>query len=288
MPLSTRPENTTHELIVNGARLVIDRLGDFFDAFADAVVTRERAGEDSEWELRAYFETPPDAAALERLLDGLEYRIGPLTPQDWVSMSRAGLIPVQAGRYYLHGSHDPVSSNPGAVDLLIDAGQAFGTGHHQTTRGCLQALDRLFKEREFSRPYDLGCGSGVLAMAAAHVLRRPVMASDIDARSVAVAAGNARLNHLQRYLSLFVADGPAHPSIRAGGPYDLITANILARPLIRLAPAVAGLMAPGGRLVLAGLLDWQEAQVRSAYRLQGLRLVRRHRVGQWPTLVLGK
>lgn len=168
----------------------------------------------------------------------------------------------------------------------MDAGRAFGNGRHETTYGCLLALDHLAKTRRYRQPLDLGCGAGVLALAMARLWRVPVVATDIDPWAVAVARDNARRNHLHPWVRPLLSDGFAHPNLAAGAPYDLIMANILARPLQRLAPAIAQHLAPGGRVVLSGLLAKQDAQVRAAYMAQGLYLRRRRLLGEWLTLEL--
>ena len=211
-----------------------------------------------------------------------------LPDRDWVTTSLRALPPVRAGRFFVHGAHDRGQGPSGAIALEVDAGRAFGNGRHETTRGCLLSLDDLVKIRRFRRPLDLGCGAGVLALAMARLWRVPVTASDIDPWAVAVARANSRRNCLHPWLRPVLADGFAHPALAAGAPYDLIMANILARPLQRLAPAIAAHLAPGGRAVLSGLLTQQEAQVRTAYRIQGLYLVRRRRIGGWVTLELAR
>ena len=165
------------------------------------------------------------------LTDGV---IAPMPQQDWVRQSLEGLAPVTAGRFFLHGSHDRERRRPGGISLEIDAGTAFGTGHHGTTEGCLMALDRILKRRTPANILDVGCGTGVLAIAAAKATGRPALASDIDPEAVRVTLANAALNGVKPLVGSFVAAGLSHPRIAAGGPYDLIFANILARPLVAL------------------------------------------------------
>jgi ribosomal protein L11 methyltransferase len=215
--------------------------------------------------------------------------LSPLENRDWVSESLRGLPPVIAGRFFVSGAHALSDAPRNAIRLHVEAGQAFGTGHHETTTGCLLALDQLARLNPARRKVlDLGCGSGVLAMAAAKLWRHKVAASDIDPLAVRVTRENAARNGLSALLHPVIAKGFAHPAIAAGAPYDLILANILARPLIRLAYPMSRHLAPGGYIVLSGLLISQEAAVRSAYRTQSLFLVRRFLRGGWSTLVLRK
>ena len=235
-----------------------------------------------QWSIEMLLPDPVDRADLEsrlaRTAAGLDLptpplNLEPLPDRDWVAESRG------TARDQARG---------GAIALEVEAGRAFGNGKHETTYGCLLALDHLAKVRRFDRPLDLGCGAGVLALAMARLWRVPIVASDIDPWAVKVARSNARLNHLHGFVRPVRADGFAHPALAAGAPYDLIMANILARPLQRLAPAIAGHLAPGGRVILSGLLAKQDAQVRSAYLTQGLYLIRRRRLGEWLTLELAK
>ncbi len=254
-----------------------------------------------QWSIEMLLPDPVDRADLEsrlaRTAAGLDLptpplNLEPLPDRDWVAESLRELPPVKAGRFFVHGAHDRGTARDqargGAIALEVEAGRAFGNGKHETTYGCLLALDHLAKVRRFDRPLDLGCGAGVLALAMARLWRVPIVASDIDPWAVKVARSNARLNHLHGFVRPVRADGFAHPALAAGAPYDLIMANILARPLQRLAPAIAGHLAPGGRVILSGLLAKQDAQVRSAYLTQGLYLIRRRRLGEWLTLELAK
>jgi ribosomal protein L11 methyltransferase len=213
--------------------------------------------------------------------------IAPLANRDWVAEGLRQLPPVQSGRMRVLGSHHP-APRTGPIELLIDAGPAFGTGQHQTTRGCLLALDRLARTMRPRTVLDLGCGTGVLAMAAARLWRgvRPrLLASDIDPVSVAEAGRNFARNGLPAIRGV-AADGLGHPALRRAAPYNLIVANILALPLIRLAAKLRRVLAPGGVVVLSGLLEEQEPAVRNAYRAAGFMLIARIRLPAWPTLVL--
>lgn len=214
--------------------------------------------------------------------------LSPLEDRDWVAQSLADLPPILAGRFFISGAHGLDRAPRAALRLHVEAGQAFGTGHHETTLCCLLALDYLARRQRCSHVLDLGCGTGVLAMAAARLWRRPVIASDIDPVAVQVTRENAARNGLAAFMRPVTAAGFAHPAIAAAAPYDLILANILARPLMRLSNPLAQHVAPGGHVILSGLLRTQEAAVRSAYQTQGLFLERRYLRNGWSTLLLRK
>ena len=247
------------------------------------------------WEVGAYFARSPDAAALMILeaAFGAEFVVSELPPTDWVAKVRRELVPVEAGRFYVHGSHDAEAAEAaraaGRETLLIEAAMAFGTGHHGTTLGCLLALDSMLgRGAAPASVLDLGCGTAVLAMAAARTLPRArVLATDIDPVAVEVAAANLAANDLAGRVELRVADGTDDPSIAGGAPWDLILANILKGPLIALAPGIADVLAPGGRLILSGLLREQAAEVAAAYEARGLAVRGREEHGDWTVLVLG-
>jgi ribosomal protein L11 methyltransferase len=208
---------------------------------------------------------------------------------DWVQASLQGLTPVAAGRFLVHGAHDRARVPQNRIGIEIEAALAFGTGHHGTTRGCLIALDRLAKRRPGranARVLDIGAGSGVLAIAAARALRRPVLASDNDARAVAAARANARLNRAGAAVEVIRADGLKARRFRARGPFDLIFANILLAPLARMATPMARLTAPHGHVVLSGLLAAQGRTALAIYRARGLVLTHRIPLEGWVTLVL--
>lgn len=206
--------------------------------------------------------------------------------EGWLARTHAAFPEQLVGRRFaIRGTHLSGPATPGRLAVTLDAGIAFGSGEHGSTRGCLRALEMVAYRRP-RRILDLGTGSGVLAMAAAKLLRRRVLATDIDPWSVRTARANAALNGLARLLACRRADGWLSPAVRAPGPYDLIFANILARPLCRMARTMSDHLAPGGTLILAGLLATQANWVLGAYRRQGLRLERRLREGQWATLIL--
>ncbi|HLF21700.1 MAG TPA: 50S ribosomal protein L11 methyltransferase [Aestuariivirga sp.] len=237
------------------------------------------------WETVVYFEDEAAARAADAAL-GLPGLVSPLPDTDWVVRSLEGLAPVAAGRFFLHGSHDRQRRRAGGVSLEIDAGTAFGTGHHGTTEGCLAALDTLLKRQRPKRILDLGCGTGVLAIAAARALRCRVSASDIDPEAVRVTRRNAARNTAGPLLNVIVAPGLKHAGIAGGAPYDLIFANILARPLVALAQGLSQCLEPGGILILSGLTLDQCRWILAAYRNRGLVPLRRIARGNWAALVL--
>jgi ribosomal protein L11 methyltransferase len=254
-----------------------------------------------EWRLDAYFTDEPTPAMLAHLAALVPSAAGavPLVERvedrDWVTISQAGLEPIRAGRFFVHTPQHRGEAPPGALALEIDAGRAFGTGQHETTSGCLEAISRM-KARglTFANLLDLGTGTGLLAFAALKLWPAArAIASDIDPVAIEVAAENAvingvKLGRARGQIDLAIAPGMDHPRLKTRAPYDLILANILAGPLIELAPSVAKALGPGGSLVLAGLLESQAESVAAAYRRQGLMLTGRIARGEWPTLVMRK
>ncbi len=252
---------------------------------------------DGRWDLTLYLDAAPTADQLTALNEASVSVLGAASPAwqpaelaetNWVAKSLAGLEPVRVGRFFVHGSHSRERLSPNLFGLEIEAGEAFGTGHHGSTAGCLDAIGRIARTHLVGNALDIGTGTGVLAIAIAKIWRAPVLATDIDPIAVDVARENASLNGSLHHLDFAVAAGLAHPRITQGGPYGLIVANILARPLAQLAPSLAGQLAPGGFAVLSGILPDQAAQVIAAYRSSGLRLVRQSIRDGWSTLVLDK
>ncbi|KGJ02079.1 50S ribosomal protein L11 methyltransferase [Paracoccus sphaerophysae] len=244
------------------------------------------------WEVGVYFTEAPDEVALALLAaahGAQPFVVSELPEVDWVAHVRRELSPVEAGRFFVHGSHDADKVPEGAEALCIEAAMAFGTGHHDTTRGCLLALDRMISAGETPhRIADIGCGTAVLAMAAARVLPGVVLASDIDPVAVETAQANVLANGLAGRVECLLAEGFGHPLLHDAGPYDLVFANILKQPLIELAPDMARHLAPGGQAILSGILTAQGDEVVAAYDRAGIALVRRDDLGDWTTLVVRK
>ena len=238
------------------------------------------------WETVAWFGARIEAEAAQEVIGIVPAAIGEVEKRDWVRESLAGLAPVSAGRFFLHGSHDRALRRAGGIAMEIDAGTAFGTGHHGTTKGCLMALDSLLKRRRPARVFDLGTGTGVLALAAAKALRHKVLATDIDAEAVRVTALNARHNGVGPLIRAVTAAGLHAPAVHAHAPFDLIFANILAKPLERLATGIATLLAPGGHVILSGLTRDQERWIVACYRARGLVLAQALRLDNWVVLVM--
>lgn len=273
------------------ARELTELLGEVFDPAETAVAAFETP-DGSAWLLEAYFADEPDQDVIRDLARPV---VGPaietavfeaLDVRDWVKTSLEGLAPVRVGRFMVHGAHDRASIRPNDLAIEIEAALAFGTGHHGTTSGCLAALAAELKRRRPRHILDVGTGTGILAFAAAKALRQPIVAGDIDPVAILVARGNARLNGIGPNLRLYVAPGIRHRLAARPRHFDLVMANILARPLMRLAPDLARALATGGTLILSGLLDRDVPGVASAYRAQGLALRMRSSREGWATLVL--
>src|SRR4051812_8611391 len=279
---------------VKGADAAIEVAG-ILDELAGAVSAFEIREADALWRVEAYPRAALLDAALEVKLaltaaaaDGCLIRIDEerLPERDWLAENRRAFPPLRIGRFFIHGSHHRGRPPPGAIDIEIDAATAFGTGEHPSTRSCLLALDGLSgRRRRFRRPLDMGTGSGVLAIAAAKSLRGRVLGSDIDCGAARVARHHVRRNGLAGRVRIVCAPGYRSRTVRRSR-YDLILANILARPLALMARDLKRALAPGGVAVLAGLLARQEPLVLSAHRAQGLALQRRLVIEGWSTLIL--
>jgi len=279
------------QTIARGPRAVAEAAAAAIDADpATEALTYSILEEDEDrglWRIDAFPTSTDEQAALAATLAGfpaLLVATETLADADWLAMALSGLPPVRAGRFFVYGAHDGGMAPPNAVNLRIEAGAAFGTGHHGTTVGCLLAFDHLLKRRRFGRVLDVGCGTGVLAIAAARTGSRLALGTDIDAPSVRIANENAALN---RAGARFVhAGGLNDARVRRPAPYDLVFANILAPPLVALAQDIKRALRPGGIAVLSGLLRTQERRVLGAYAARGFRLERRLHRDAWATLVL--
>jgi ribosomal protein L11 methyltransferase len=273
------------------ARRLAAYLGESLDADDTACTAFE--GDDGQWQVAIHFCTAPDEAILRGLVKlaageaaAHALRIEPVAAEDWVARSLAGLKPVRAGRFFVHGAHDRAYLQSNNIGIEIEAALAFGTGHHGTTRGCLLALADLTKRRSIRSVLDIGTGTGILAIAAARLLRTRVVAGDSDPVAVRSAYANARLNHAASMITFTRAVGSRAPSIAGNAPYDLILANILLGTLTRLAVPLRRLAAPGARIVLSGLLPSHANGTIAIYRAQGLALERRILFDGWTTLVM--
>ena len=248
--------------------------------------------ETGEWVFEATCDAEPDVEAFNALarevLGGkVSFAVEAIDPDvNWVAKSLEGLQPVIAGGFYVHGSHEESPPPAGVTAIRIDAAQAFGTGHHETTTGCLEAIDRVLKRRRFRSMIDVGTGTGVLAIALAKRTHLPVLATDIDPIAVTTAAENARDNGVGRYVISIEATGLDHRQITTSAPYDLIVANILAGPLTALAPAMRKIAEPGCVVILSGILIHQAPRVIAAYSRMGIVLKQKITKKEWATLVL--
>ncbi|MDE3029457.1 MAG: 50S ribosomal protein L11 methyltransferase [Paracoccaceae bacterium] len=244
------------------------------------------------WEVGAYFLESPDAVELALLAAAYgakPFVVSELPEIDWVAKVKRELSPVEAGRFFVYGSHDADKVPEGKIALMIEASMAFGTGHHGTTLGCLKALDRLDRAGVVGQNVaDIGCGTAVLAMAAARIWPNPVLASDIDAVAVDVARANVEVNDLKGRVICLEAAGFGNPKLKAAAPFDLVFANILKGPLVELAGPMGAHVAPEGRAILSGLLNTQAEDVIAAYLAAGFDVETREEIGDWTTLTLLK
>lgn len=296
------PNNAAHMFRLvceeGAARAVADLIVEMFDP-AEAAASAFELNPDTkdwgsrDWVVEAYFGDEPDQDYVRELITAAAGADAAAATQfllieqrDWIASSLEGLAPVRAGRFLVYGSHDRGAAGPNDIGLEIEAALAFGTGHHGTTRGCLVMLDKILKTRRPRRILDVGTGTGVLAIAAAKALHRPIACGDIDPISVEATRANAVLNGAAPWIRPVVAKGLQHPDLQAGAPYDLIFANILAKPLRGLAPSIAQASATGADIVLSGLLGGDVAGVLAAYGAQGLQLTSRINIEGWATLHL--
>jgi len=271
----------------DAARLALENA---LEPFGEAISSFE-TDNGKGWLIEIIGETKPAARAVAAALQPLgRFRaaIGRVRDKDSLAESRRGLPEFRAGPFFFYGSHFKGKVPKNKIGLEIDAGMAFGTGRHETTRGCLLAVAKLAKRRKFKNPLDVGTGTGILAFGVARLCNVPVLAGDNDRDAVRVARENAKVNKLGKQVRILLSDGYRAKAIRDGAPYDLVTANILANPLIELAPDLERVLAKDGRAVLSGLLREQEKDVLTAHEAAGLALDFRLRLGDWSVLVLKK
>jgi ribosomal protein L11 methyltransferase len=276
------------------AKALTEVIGEVFDPTETAVSAFEveDKGPSSPWSVEIYFASPPDEEAVRDLLRQIvgdhaaTATFDSITQKDWVKSSLDGLKPIRAGRFLIHGSHDRQAVKSNDVALEIDAALAFGTGHHGTTAGCLLAIDALLKRGRPQTAIDVGAGTGILALGLAKAARISVVAGDIDPEAVRVARDNAKLNGARGLLDLYVGPGVRHTKAWRIRGYDVVIANILQRPLMRLSPSLSKVMASSGTLILSGLLMRDVPGVLAAYRMQGLTLAARAEREGWATLVM--
>jgi len=268
-------------------------MSDAFEEEGFAIATMEIDEKNDIWEASVYVFRPDEAEVYGRFaallaadFPGVQIQREELPDIDWIAKSLEGLKPVRAGRFVVHGSHDRGTARIGEIAIEIDAGQAFGTGHHGTTAGCLEVIHKVMRARRVRRVLDLGTGSGVLAIAARKLAPVTVLATDIDPIATRVARENVRLNGIASGIALETAPGFHSTAFGRHGPFDLIIANILARPLMRMAPQLAAQLAPGGDVILSGILASQRWKVLAAYNSLGLRHVRTIWREGWVTIHL--
>ncbi|MDI7863808.1 50S ribosomal protein L11 methyltransferase [Rhizobiaceae bacterium n13] len=277
------------------AEAILDLMTLAFEEDDLAIATTEIDEKKDIWEASVYLMGNVEHEVRGRLADALKSGFGHLSIHrevipdiDWIAKSLEGLKPVRAGRFLVHGSHDRDKVQPNDIAIEIDAGQAFGTGHHGTTAGCLEMIEQVVRSRRVRNAMDLGTGSGVLALAVRKLKPVPVLATDIDPIATRVARDNVRRNGVAEGIMLETATGFHSTVFRKHGPFDLIIANILARPLMKMAPQLAAHLAPGGSVILSGILAAQRWKVLAAYNGAHLRHVRTIWRNGWVTIHLDR
>ena len=290
---------TINTLDAKTARVISQSLDEFTKPAPSAVSTFEDNDANSdnqvEWRIDAYFDEPPDEQTLRSYINDkakngeLTLTLAPTPDENWVALSQAALPPVHAGRFTIHGSHDRHRVAIGPNTIEIEAGEAFGTAHHETTYLCIEAIGKLAHNSNIKHALDLGCGSGILAIALARSSRRcSILASDIDPKAIDVTRENAKINNARNRITSIVANGITHPDISRPNHFDLIIANILAKPLIEIAQNLATIASPRAHVVLSGLLTTQARSVLATYRTAGFICRSHKRKGEWSALILQK
>lgn len=296
------PNSATHVMRLSCDEAAARRVADIIVETLDPATTAAAAFEEAPgasgwtqgpWAVEVYFGAAPDEANVRALVAAAAGEaaaraaaFGEVRERDWVATSLAGLGPVRAGRFLVHGAHGRGAAKANDIAIEIEAALAFGTGHHGSTRGCLLMLESVARRRRPAAILDLGTGTGVLAIASAKLFKREVRAGDIDRVCVMTAAANAKYNHVASFVRPVLAKGAAHPVMRRSGPYDLVLANILARPLRDLAPQIARLTAPSADIILSGLIARDVPGIVGAYQRQGMALSRRWDIDGWVTLLV--
>ena len=275
------------------ASRVVDIITESYPSHDLAIAAFEGPG--GRWDITMHFAEPPEEDIIRALVAqtagepaAKTIMFSAVETKDWVKASLADLVPVSAGPFVVHGHHDRDRVPINKIAIEIEAALAFGTGHHGTTRGCLTLLDLVLRQRTPKRVLDLGSGTGVLAIAAAKKLRRPVLASDIDIQAASVARDNAKLNGVGNLIQSVQATGFNSPAFKANGPFGLVLANILAKPLRSLAPVMMEHLAPSAFVILSGLLPPQANSVVAAYRGSGLKLIKRIQLDGWTSVLMQK
>lgn len=276
---------------------ILDEIADSSTCFEKDASPKFESEPDDIWSLNFYFTEKPIEKEIENIINQIikkhnllpiSFTITKVEDKDWVSEVQKNFPPFAAGRFFIHGSHYNATSPISLIPIEIDASRAFGTGEHETTYGCLNALSELAKKYNFETMLDVGTGSGILAIAMAKLWKNRILASDIDSEAVKIAYSNTKLNKVSNFIDCFQSEGYKSLKIRENKPYDLIAANILAKPLIKLSKDLALNLKEGGIAILSGFLDYQARSVLSAHERCGLKLVKSTSINNWVTMILSK